>query len=43
MPDNMTHDLYLPVFQEVALDTVPLKNGHSSQNLDEEPMFIVFL
>ena len=43
MVDRMKRDFYVPVGRQVALDTVPLRNGSSSQNFSEEPMFICFL
>ena len=42
MADKMKHDFYVPVVRQMALDNVPLRNGHSSQNVSEEPMFILF-
>ena len=38
----MRYNFYVPVVQTVVLDNVPLRNGHSSQNFSEEPMFIFF-
>ena len=43
MAYKMKYDLYVPVVQQVALDNMPLRNGHISQNFSEEPMFIFFL
>ena len=43
MAYKMKFDLYVPVVQQVALDNMPLRNGHISQNFSEEPMFIFFL
>ena len=40
MADKMKHNVYVPVVRYVVLDKVPLRNGHSSQNFGEEPMFI---
>ena len=42
MADQMKHDFYVPVVQQVALNNVPLRNGPSSQNFGEEPMFNFF-
>ena len=43
MAYKIKSDLYVPVVRQVALDDVPLRNGHSSQNFSEKPMFIFFL
>ena len=42
MAYKLKSDLYVPVVRQVALDNVPLRNEHSSQNFSEEPMFIFF-
>ena len=43
MADKMKHDFHVLVVRQVALDNVPRRNGHSSQNFSEEPMFIFFI
>ena len=43
MEYKVKYDFYVPVVQQLALDKVPLRNGHSSQNFSEEPMFIFFI
>ena len=43
MVDKMKHDFYVPVVRQVTLDNMPLRNGLSSQNFSEEPMFILFI
>ena len=42
MAYKMKSDFYVPFVRQVALDNVPLKNGHSSQNFSEESMFTFF-
>ena len=39
MADKMKHGFYVPVVRPVALYIMPLRNGPSSQNFGEEPMF----
>ena len=34
---------YVQIVRQVALNNVPLRNGPSSQNFGEEPVFIFFL
>ena len=33
----MKSDFYVPVFRQVALDNVPLRNGHSFKTLVRNP------
>ena len=42
MEEEMKHDFYVPVVRQVTLDNVHLRNGHISQNFDEESMFIFY-
>ena len=37
----MKYDFYVQVVWQVALDNVPLRNGHSSQNLSVHIMFSI--
>ena len=39
---KMKCDFDVPAVGHVALDNVPLRNGATSPNLSEEPMFILF-
>ena len=41
MLDQRKHDFYVLFVGHVALNKVPLRNGHSCQNFGEQPMFII--
>ena len=43
MAGKMKYVFYVPVVQQVVHDNLPFRNGTSSQNFGEEPMFIFFL
>ena len=40
MAANMKHDVYVLVVRQVALYSIPLKNGPSSQNFGDECLFM---
>ena len=41
MADEVKHVFYVPVFGQVEIDNVLLRNGPSSQIFGEEPIFIL--
>ena len=41
MSEKIKHDFYMRVIRQVALESVPLKNGSSSPNFGEEAIFII--
>ena len=42
MADKMKHDFYVPVIQQVALNNVPFRYGHSSQNFGRISHVLIF-